>query len=190
MLPEGRTMPSGQANPALSYVRHFAGVSDDHTVTDRELLARLASDRDEAAIESLVRRHGPMVFGVCLRVLRHREDAEDAFQATFLALIRTAGSLRPRESVGGWLHRVAYRVAQKARIAAARRRKHEDKLTDRQTADPVDELTVREANEVLDEELARLPEKFRVPLVLCYLEGLTRDEAAGRLGWPESTLKS
>lgn len=181
-------MSSSQANPALRYIRHFPGVADD--LTDRELLARLASDRDEAAIEALVRRHGSMVLGVCLRVLRHRDDAEDAFQATFLALIRTAGSLRPRESVGGWLHRVAYRVAQKARIAAARRRKYEDNVTHQQTADPVDELTVREAREVLDEELARLPDKFRVPLVLCYLEGLTRDEAARRLGWSESTLKS
>jgi RNA polymerase sigma factor (sigma-70 family) len=165
-------------------------VADDDTVTDRELVARLASDRDEVAIESLVRRHGAMVLGVCLRVLRHREDAEDAFQITFLALIRAAGSLNPRESIGGWLYRVAYRAAQKARIAAARRRKHEDNVADRPPADPVVELTVREAHEVLDEELARLPDKLRVPLVLCYLEGLTRDEAAGRLGWPEGTLKS
>jgi RNA polymerase sigma factor (sigma-70 family) len=183
-------MPSGALNPALRYVRGVAGAVCDEDVPDRDLLARLAADRDEAAFAALVRRHGPMVLGVCLRILRQREDAEDAFQATFLALSRRAAALRPRESVGGWLHSVAYRAAQKARVAAARRRKHEALAPTRAGPDPAAELSLREAGEALDEELVRLPDRFRVPLVLCYLEGLTRDEAAERLGWPVSTLKS
>ncbi len=182
-------MRKAQTNPTLRYIRGLAQATEDTRVADRELLVRIAA-RDEAATAALVRRHGAMVLGVCLRVLRHQQDAEDAFQAVFLALARAAASLRPRESVGGWLHSVAYRTAQKLRVAAARRRKHEERAADRVHADPLDQLTVREASDVLDAELARLPDKFRVPLVLCYLEGLTRDEAAARLGWPESTLKS
>ncbi|MBP3959850.1 RNA polymerase sigma factor [Gemmata sp. G18] len=182
-------MRKAQTNPTLRYIRGLAQATEDTRVADRELLVRIA-ERDETATAALVRRHGAMVLGVCLRVLRHQQDAEDAFQATFVALARAAASLRPQESVGGWLHSVAYRTAQKMRVAAARRRKHEERAADRVPADPFDQLTVREANEVLDAELARLPDKFRVPLVLCYLEGLTRDEAAARLGWLESTLKS
>lgn len=179
-----------RANPAHRYIQEVIGKLDNHDVADRELLARFVTQRDEAAFTSLVRRHGRMVLGVCLRSLRRLEDAEDAFQATFLSLLRTAPSLRPRESIGGWLHTVAYRVAQKTRVASARRRKHEQRVADRPVADEVDRLTVREASEILDEELVRLPNKFRLPLVLCYLEGLSRDEAAERLGWEAGTLKS
>src|SRR5262249_7367725 len=138
----------------------------------------------------LVRRHGPMVLRLCLGILQNEQDAEDAFQATFLILNRKAPSLRPRVSLGGWLFRVAYRTAQKAKIGAARRRKHEGCAAPGWVADPLAQITVREAHEALDRELARLPDKFRVPLVLCYLEGLTRDEAAHQLGWSPSTLKS
>src|SRR5262249_6995658 len=126
----------------------------------------------------------------CLRILQNEHDAEDAFQATFLVLSQKAVSLRPQESLCGWLHSVAYRIAQKARIDSARRRRHEGRAASPQAADPLTEVTLREAHEILDGESARLPDKFRIPLVLCYLEGLTRDKAAQQLGWLPSTLKS
>src|SRR5262245_2251960 len=129
-----------------------------------------------------------MVFHLCRRVLHNDHDAEDAFQATFLILSRKA--VRLRGSLGGWLYRVAYRIAQKARVAAARRAKHEGRAAERAVADPPAELTLREAHQLLDRELTRLPDKFRAPLVLCYLEGLTRDQAAQQLGWSASTLKA
>jgi RNA polymerase sigma factor (sigma-70 family) len=131
-----------------------------------------------------------MVLGLCRRILHNEHDAEDAFQATFLVLSQKAASLYPHDSLCGWLHCVAYRVAQEAMIAASRRHKHEGRTADKQVTDPLAQLTIREAQEVLDEELARLPDKFRLPLVLCGLEGMTRDEAAHQLGWQVNTLKS
>src|SRR5262249_26019760 len=130
-------------------------------------------------------RHGPMVLGVCRRVLDHAHDAEDAFQATFLVLARKAASIVARDTVGNWLYGVAYRTAHKARVAAARRR-----LKERQMSRPeaLDEDVWRELRPVLDQELNRLPEKYREPVILCDLEGQTRKEAARRLGWPEGTL--
>jgi RNA polymerase sigma factor (sigma-70 family) len=183
-------MPSGQPNLVLRYIRKVAAAESSPALPDRQLLERFTARRDEAAFAALVRRHGPMVFRLCRRILRNEHDAEDAFQATFLALSRQADQLRPHESLGGWLYRVAYRTAQKARVAAARRAKHEGRAAERPVADPLTQLTVGEAHDLLDRELARLPDKFRVPLVLCYLEGLTRDEAAHQLGWPPSTFKS
>ncbi|HLJ97823.1 MAG TPA: RNA polymerase sigma factor [Gemmataceae bacterium] len=184
------TIPSNQVNSILRYIRRLAAAECAVEMADRELLHRFVTRRDEAAYAVLVRRHGPMVLRLCLRVLQHEQDAEDAFQATFLVLSRKAASLLPVESLGGWLYSVAYRIAQKARINAARRRKYEACVATPHFADPLGQITVREAYEVLDRELARLPDKFRVPLVLCYLEGLTRDEAAQQLGLPASTLKS
>jgi RNA polymerase sigma factor (sigma-70 family) len=131
-----------------------------------------------------------MVLRLCKRVLHNEQDAEDAFQATFLVLSAKARSLRPHESLAGWLHTVAYRVAQKARVAAARRRTHEGRAKERRAEDPLAEVTLREAHQILDRELAGLPDKLRAPLVLCYLEGLTRDEAAKQLSCPPGTLKS
>jgi RNA polymerase sigma factor (sigma-70 family) len=131
-----------------------------------------------------------MVFRLCLRILQNEHDAEDAFQATFLILNQKATSLRPQVSLSGWLFSVARRVAQKARIAAARRRKHEDRAIRLRVADPLAQLTLVEAQEILECELSRLPDKFRAPLLLCYFEGLTRDEAAHQLGLSPSTLKS
>jgi RNA polymerase sigma factor (sigma-70 family) len=183
-------MPTRHANPALQYIRNLAAAGQARNLADRELLERFSDRQEEAAFAELVRRHGPMVLGLCLRVLHNEHDAEDAFQATFLALSRKAVSLRPRESLCGWLHSVAYRIAQKTRIDAARRRRHEGRVAARQVPDPLAQMTLQEAHEVLHRELARLPDKFRAPLVLCYLEGQTRDEAAHRLGWPVSTLKS
>jgi RNA polymerase sigma factor (sigma-70 family) len=153
--------------------------------TDAELVARFLSGRDPAVFEELVRRHGPMVYRVCRRVLRHEQDAEDAFQATFLLLASRLRSLRRRGSLAAWLHGVARRVALKARARAAARRR-------RETCAPraeEDDGRRQELLAALDAELAALPERWRSPLLLCHLEGLTQDEAASRLGWSKATLR-
>jgi RNA polymerase sigma factor (sigma-70 family) len=157
-------------------------------LTDAELLERFVGRRDEAAFELLVRRHGPMVLGTCRRLLRHEHDAEDAFQATFLALARGAGSVRRRESVAGWLYRVARRVALKAKARAARRPERPARGPELTAPPPAPEAAGHELRPVLDEEVERLPEKYRAPVVLCYLGGLTCAEAARRLGCPRGTV--
>jgi RNA polymerase sigma factor (sigma-70 family) len=166
-------------------IRQLNGVLDP--TPDGQLLERFLTTKDEAAFETLVRRHGPMVLGVCRRVLGHLHDAEDAFQATFLVLARRAGSVRRCGSLGNFLYGVAHRTALQARRAALRRRAHEAKAMPRpQTPDDAwDGL-----REALDLELQRLPEKYRSAVVLCDLEGRPRKEAARQLGLPESTLAS
>jgi RNA polymerase sigma factor (sigma-70 family) len=149
--------------------------------SDRALLERFLAG-DQAAFTAVVERHGAMVLGVCRRVLRQEQDAEDAFQATFLTLARKAGSIRSREALAGWLHGVASRVARKARSAALRRPAPEP-IGDVCGPDATAEMTWREVRAVLDEELTRLPASYRAPLILCYLEGRTQDEAARQLGW-------
>jgi RNA polymerase sigma factor (sigma-70 family) len=156
--------------------------------SDRQLLRHYAASRDEAVFEVLVRRHAALVWGVCRRLLTDEHDAEDAFQATFLVLLRKADAVRFQESVAGWLHTVACRVARKARVAAARRRFHEGQAEVRPGSDPLAAVEWQDLREVLDEELGRLPAKYRAPVVLCHLEGLTYAEAARRLGWPEGTV--
>lgn len=149
--------------------------------TDAELIGRFADRRDEGAFALLVRRHGAMVFGVCRRLLPTEQDAEDAFQATFLVLAQKARTAAPRE-VGGWLHGVARRAALLARRSIARRRERVGDVPERPTTHS-DELRA-----ALDEELSRLPESYRTVVVLCDLEGRTRREAAALLGWPEGTV--
>ncbi len=158
--------------------------------SDRELLGRFAGQRDEAAFTLLVRRHGPMVQRLCQRLLHDPQEAEDACQAVFLVLARKADARGWQPSVASWLHRVAYHLALKARAAAARRSLLAGKAAPRTTEDPLEAISGRELQTLLDEELARLPEKLRAPLVLCYLEGATRDEAGRQLGCPLGTLKS
>jgi RNA polymerase sigma factor (sigma-70 family) len=153
--------------------------------TDGQLLRRFLSRRDEAAFVALVRRHGPMVLGVCRRVLGNAADAEDAFQATFLVLVRRAASLTARAALGDWLHGVARRTALSARRACARRRAKEQAMA---RPDVQGEAVPDDWLPLLDEELSRLPENYRLPLVLCDLEGMTRKEAAHRLGWPPGTV--
>jgi RNA polymerase sigma factor (sigma-70 family) len=160
------------------------------TSADRDLLERFLAARDDAAFQALLGRHGPMVYGVCRRVLPREQDAEDAFQATFLVLARQAGAIRKRASLASWLHGVAYRVALEAREGAARRRKHEGRA--RKAIGPAalpDEATWKDLRSLLDEELGLLPERLRAPLVLCYLEGLTQDEAARQLGLSKATCR-
>jgi RNA polymerase sigma factor (sigma-70 family) len=153
--------------------------------TDGQLLAQFLSQHDESAFAALVRRHGSMVLGVCRRVLGNAVDAEDAFQATFLVLVRKAGALKSRAVLGDWLHGVARRTALKARGASAQRWRKEQAMARplTQPEQPRDDWLP-----LLDEELGGLPEKYRLPIVLCDLEGRTRQEAAKRLGWPEGTV--
>src|SRR5262245_46478683 len=153
--------------------------------TDGQLLSRFLSRRDEAAFVALVRRHGPMVLGVCRRVLGNAADAEDASQATFLVLVKKAPSLTGRAVLGDWLHGVARRTALSARRACARRRAREEAMA---RPEVPGEATENAWLPLLDEELSRLPENYRLPIVLCDLEGKTRREAADRLGWPEGTV--
>jgi RNA polymerase sigma factor (sigma-70 family) len=164
-------------------------VADSQTaLPDGDLLRGYLDRRDEAAFAALVERHGPMVLGVCRAVLGHRHDAEDAFQAAFLVLARKADHIRRRDSVGSWLHAVAYRLALRARMAAVRRNAVEADAA-RTAVASADDLTWGEVRTILHEELAALSQRYREPLVLCYLQGLTQDEAANRLGWTAATLK-
>jgi RNA polymerase sigma factor (sigma-70 family) len=159
---------------------------DDHS--DRQLVERALAGRDEAAFQAIVQRHGPMVYRVCWRVLMHPQDAEDAFQAAFLVLAQKLRTVRKRASLASWLHGVARRVALKAKAQAAGRRRHEHEVSLPDTVPP-DDLTWKELRSALDAELGRLPEKWRLPLILCYLEGRTQDEAASQLAWSKSTLR-
>lgn len=154
--------------------------------SDSELVAQYLADGREAVFEALVRRHGPMVYRVCARVLHHPQDCEDAFQATFLLLAHNLRTLRKRAALSSWLHGVARRVALKARAQAAARRRHEAQAA--QTA-PAEAVHWEELRSALDAELAELPDKWRLPLILCYLEGRTQDEAAARVGWSKNTLR-
>src|SRR5262245_40113731 len=158
------------------------------TATDRELLRRFAHGKDEAAFAALVHRHGPMVLGTCRRVLGNPADAEDAVQATFLVLARKAAA-GWQTSVASWLYVTARRVALNARTARSRRARHEGRARAKPPANPLAQITGEELLAILDEELGRLPQRYRAPVVLCCLEGLTRDEAARQLGVPAATLK-
>jgi RNA polymerase sigma factor (sigma-70 family) len=184
-------MASDTALRLSEYLHRLSSAQAADALSDRQLVERFALKRDEEAFATLVRRHGPMVLGVCRRVLNDAHAAEDAFQAVFLVLSRKAGSLRCADSVGCWLYGVAYRVAHKARVRRARQRQREGRAARGEASTgPLAELTVREAQEILDEEMARLPEKYRAPLILCCFEGRTRDEAARQLGWPARLVKS
>jgi RNA polymerase sigma factor (sigma-70 family) len=180
-------MAAGHLNRVLGQVRNALGRQDAMGMADAELLERYVRQQDDMAFEALVRRHGPMVLGVCRRVLANAADAEDAFQATFLVLVRKAPTLRSPALVGNWLHGVACRTAQEALKAARRRRVKESAVIPRAEPpeDPWAELRL-----VLDQELTRLPTKYRAVLVLCDLEGKTRNEAANALGCPEGTVAS
>src|SRR6516225_3917794 len=156
--------------------------------SDRQLVEQFLTGQGEAVFEAIVRRHGAMVYRVCWRVLQHHQDVEDAFQATFLVLAQRLRTVRKHASLASWLHGVAHRVALKAKAEAATRRRHEQQAAV-SPAVPPDDVSWGEVRAVLDAELVGLPEKWRLPLVLCYLEGRTQDEAAEQLGWSKRTLR-
>ncbi|MCI0681808.1 MAG: RNA polymerase sigma factor [Gemmataceae bacterium] len=163
--------------------------------TDGDLLESFIAVRDEAAFEGLVRRHGPMVMGVCQRVIGKVQEAEDAFQATFLVLVRKAASVVPRQAVGNWLYGVAHRTALEARAKINRRQAKEKQVTDMPHPTVQHEAAQHEAiwhelQPLLDQELSRIPDRYRLPLVLCELEGRSRKEVARQLDVPEGTLSS
>jgi RNA polymerase sigma factor (sigma-70 family) len=157
--------------------------------TDEQLLERFVVCQDESAFEAVVQRHGPMVLGVCRHLLADAHDVEDAFQATFLVLVSKAPSIRTRTLLANWLYRVAYRVALRARVNAARRRVRHTQGVEMSAAEPDAEGIEPELRPILYEELNRLPDKYRVPIVLCYLQGKTNEEAARHLAWPVGTVK-
>jgi RNA polymerase sigma factor (sigma-70 family) len=183
------TMAKSPSSPILQMIR---AVFEDQRVQhlpDRDLLTQFCAQREEAAFHALLNRHGGMVLDVCRGVLGNEMDAEDAFQATFLILAHHAASIRKMASVGNWLHGVAYRTALKAWGRHATRRKMEARAPARQIIEP-DDLTWREVRQALHEELSRLSERYRAPLIVCYLEGKTQTEAAAHLGMASSTLKA
>jgi RNA polymerase sigma factor (sigma-70 family) len=182
-------MSSAQVGALLRHIRQLAAIRSDEQASDQQLLERFATLRDEAAFAALLQRHGSMVLGVCRSVLRHQHDAEDAFQAVFLVLAQKADSIHRREAVSGWLYRVAYRLAVRAKVSASRRRVHEQRVAALPTADPVPDMSLRELRDVLNEELRRLPEQYRAPLVLCALEEKSLEEAARLLGWSKGAVK-
>jgi RNA polymerase sigma factor (sigma-70 family) len=172
----------------LQQLRRNALVRDGAGLTDGQLLTRFLERRDEAAFAALVRRHGPMVWGVCCRLLQNQHDAEDAFQATFLVLTRKAADVLPREMVANWLYGVACTTAHRVRAAAAKRRVRERQVTAMPEPQAVQEDLWDDLQPLLDHELGRLPDKYRLVLLLCDLEGKTRKEVARQLGCPEGTV--
>jgi RNA polymerase sigma factor (sigma-70 family) len=174
----------------LRHLHRAALLQGGAGLTDGQLLDRFLAVRDEDAFAALLRRHGPMVLAVCRRVLRDEHDADDAFQATFLVLARKAASLRGRPLLGGWLHEVAYRTSMKARTMMARRRARERLAGAKAAGATVPEEPEQELLALLDCELSRLPDKYRLPVILCELEGRPRREVARRLHLPEGTLSS
>jgi RNA polymerase sigma factor (sigma-70 family) len=182
-------MARGQLTPVLRFLRALAPAHGGDT-PDAELLGRFATRRDADAFTALLRRHGPMVLGVCRRLLSDAHDAEDAFQATFLVLVRRAHSLGTPELLGNWLYGVASRIALKAKADAARRRTRERRLTEGAAAESAPDLAWADLRPVLDEEVSRLPARYRAPFVLCYLDGKTNEEAARLLGCPKGTVLS
>lgn len=179
--------------PLRDLIRGLRGAVGPHEaggLTDADLLQRWVANRDGAAFEVLLWRHGPLVLGLCRRLLRGSQDVEDAFQSTFLALARQAGSLSKREAVACWLHKVAYRAALRARAATGRWRALDREVADTAADDPLREMDRDDLRAILDEEVSRLPDCYRAPLVLCYFEGRTNEEAARALGCPVGTVAS
>jgi RNA polymerase sigma factor (sigma-70 family) len=160
------------------------------SLTDRQLLERFAIQHDEEGFRQLVQRHGPMVLCACRQILRQEQDAEDAFQATFLVLARKAGSIRSGEALPNWLFTVANRLAKRLRAAALRRQAHEVALVEPPQSEPEPANELGNLGPILYEEIGRLPEKYRLPFVLCYLEGKTNEQAAQQLGCPPGTVFS
>src|SRR5688572_19421537 len=182
-------MAVSSMNRVMQRIRQVVVEADSPCESDASLLTCFLSHRDACAVSMLISRHARMVWGVCSRVLGHRQDAEDAFQATFLVLLRKANTIHPRSMVGNWLHGVAFQTALKARATAMKRC-----IRERPTATLPEPPAKAQGDHpmlaFLDEELNRLPDNYRVALVLCDLQGKTRSEAAKELGWLEGTVAS
>jgi RNA polymerase sigma factor (sigma-70 family) len=173
----------------MGKIRRMTGAPRADGQTDGELLERFAAQHEQSAFELLLQRHGPMVLNVCRRVLQNLQDSEDAFQATFLVLLRKAASIAGRELLGNWLYGVAYRTALKARAIATRRKTHESQVPAMETTEMKESAAAdRDDRLLLNEEVNRLPEKFRAPIVCCYLQGKTTEEAAEQFGCPKGTV--
>jgi RNA polymerase sigma factor (sigma-70 family) len=183
-------MATGRLGDVLQHLRQTTAWRGEASLTDGQLLGHFLADRDEASFAALVRRHGPLVWGTVRRALRNTEDAEDAFQATFLVLARKAASVLPREQLAGWLYGVAYNTARKARALADRRRGRERQVAEMPTVPVPPPEPKEDWLPLLDQELSGLPEKYRTALALCDLEGRPRKEAARQLGVPEGTLSA
>ncbi len=183
-------MNDGRMAEVIQHIRQLVRPEDSVGLADAELLRRWVASRDEAAFEVLLWRHGPMVLGVCRRVLRDVHEAEDAMQATFLALARKASSIGRRDAVAGWLYRVAFRAALQSRAQAARRPAHEESTLNDLSCAPNEDLVWNDLRPVLDQEIGRLATKYRVPFVLRYLEGRTNEEVAREIGCPLGTALS
>jgi RNA polymerase sigma factor (sigma-70 family) len=175
--------------PFLRHLRRLAGLSGAEGLSDGQLLGRFIRGHDPRAFEALLARHGPLVWHVCRRVLPQADLAEDAFQATFLVLARRPGSIRKPQALASWLHGVAYRTARRARADLHRRRAPEG-AGSLPAPDPGHEVACREIERIVEEEVHRLPDCYRLPLLLCYWEGKTNEEAARQLGWPCGTVKT
>ena len=187
-IPPTESAMASTSHPILRHARRWLDRSRPAESSDAELVRRFANDKDELAFAELVDRHGPMVLAVAGRAVGDYQTAEDVFQATFLALARRADRLRRPEALPGWLHRTAHHLGLHAARARARRQRAEANTPAPRPAGPPD-LDARELLAILDVELARLPDRLRLPLVLCCLEGLTQDEAAARLGWSPGSVK-
>src|SRR6516165_5752723 len=175
-------MATSPMSIVFQHLRTTELLSDGARMTDGDLLERFVAARDEAAFAALVRRHGQMVWGVCRRVLAGHQDAEDAFQATFLVLVRKAASVVPREMVGNWLYGVAHQTALNARANEARRRTRERQVTQMPEPPNRDQELWQYLEPVLDQELSRLPKRYRTAIALCDLGGKTHKEVAQQLG--------
>jgi RNA polymerase sigma factor (sigma-70 family) len=181
-------MATAQMDVVIRHIRRTMIRQDDASGTDAHLLASFIHQKDEAAFAALARRHGPMVFGVCRRVIGNHHDAEDAFQAAFLVLARKASTIRPRERVANWLHGVALRTAMKAKAMTARRRGREKQVAEMPEPPMSQQGQWHDLQALLDQELNGLPENYRLPILLCDLESKTIKEAARQLGWPQGTV--
>ena len=183
-------MASSRIEPIIQHLRRTMLRRDEAGLSDGQLLEQFLSNRDAAAFEALVRRHGRMVLGVCRRVVGDPHDADDCFQATFLVLVRKAASISPRDKVGNWLYGVAHTTAVRLKAANAKRRQRERQVSKMPEPEVLCEDLGDDVHTLLDEELSRLPEKYRTPIVLCDLEGRTRKEVARQMKIPEGTLSS
>ena len=181
-------MATSQMSGVIQHLRRTVLLRDGAGLTDGQLLTDYISRRDEAALAALMHRHGPMVWGVCRRVLRNYHDAEDAFQATFLVFVRKAASIASRELLANWLYGVAHQTALKARATAAKKNVRERQVTEMPEPAVAEQDLWNDLQPLLDEEVSRLPDKYRVVIVLSDLEGKTRKEVARQLGCPEGTV--